>query len=179
MAQNLKCVVQHHSVGLINVFKQDLVGFANELWGNGAITEAVKDGILDSSKGGVDLRASNLVSSICKSLSVLQNLSGQSVHHMTCLLHVLEKAGESILANNMRIELASMGVDLPPYYSATSISETSDKREESELIIFSVWVFCHDKNGPPRSKCFEIMGLPWSKCFANTSKWSPNTSSCR
>ena len=57
---------------------------------------------------------------------------------MTCLLHVLEKAGESVLANNMRTELASMGVHLPPFYSASSISETSDKREESELIMFSV-----------------------------------------
>ena len=137
MAQNLKCVVQHHSVGFINVFKQDLVWFANELWGNDAITEADKDGILDSSKGGVDLRASNLVSSICRSLSVLQNFSGQSAR-MTCLLHVLEKAGESVLANSMRTELANMGVHLPPFYSASSTSETSDKREESELIMFSV-----------------------------------------
>ena len=130
--ENLKCVVRHHSVGLINVFKQDLVGFTNELWSYSIITGAVKDNILDSSKGGVDLRASNLLSSICNTLSPLQNRSEQYVY-MKFVLDMLEKAGESPLATSMRTELASMGVDIPPLY-ANPMPDVRDRQFNTEPV---------------------------------------------
>ena len=130
--ENLKCVVQHHSVELINVFKQDLVGFTNQLWGYSIITEAVKDNILDSSKGGVDLRASNLVSSFCNTLSPLKNLS-QQYAYMKFLLDMLEKAGESTLATSMRTELTNMDVDIPPLY-ANPMPDVRDRPFNTEPV---------------------------------------------
>ena len=129
--ENLQRVVQHHSVRLINVFKQDLVGFTNELWSYSIITGAVKDNILDSSKG-VDLRASNLVTSICSTLSPLQNLS-QQYAYMKFVLDMLEKAGESTLATSMRTELASMGVDIPPLY-AIPMPDVRDRQFNTEPV---------------------------------------------
>ena len=126
--KNLKCVVQHHCTDLIEVFKQNLVHFANEFWSCNVITGAAKDNLLDPSKGGADLRASNLVSSICSTLSSLRNIRAQSVH-MLFLLSILEKADELTLATNMRIEVAKMGIDLPPRWS-TPVSDHDIKERE-------------------------------------------------
>ena len=132
--ENLKCVVQHHSTDLIEVFKQNLVHFANEFWSCNVITGAAKDNLLDPSKGGADLRASNLVSSICSTLSSLRNIRAQSVH-MLFLLSILEKADELTLAKNMRIEVAKMGIDLPPHWS-TRVSD--HEREFHDDYVYGV-----------------------------------------
>ena len=130
--ENLKCVVQHHCTDLIEAFKQNLVYFANEFWSCNVITRAAKDNLLDPSKGGADLRASNLVSSICNTLSPLQNRSEQ-YEYMKFVLDMLEKAGESPLATSMRTELASMGVDIPPLY-ANPMPDVRDRQFNTEPV---------------------------------------------
>ena len=153
--KNLKCVVQHHCTDLIEVFKQNLVHFANEFWSCNVITGAAKDNLLDPSKGGADLRASNLVSSICNTLSSLRNIRAQSVH-MLFLLSILEKADELTLATNMRIQVAQMGIDLPPPYGTPVSDHDINEREFHDDYVYGVDpVYESRKRGsivPPRTR---------------------------
>ena len=59
---NLKVVIQHNSVELIESFKKDLVRYANVLWQHGiSVPEAVKNKVLYPHSADEDMRASYLV----------------------------------------------------------------------------------------------------------------------
>ncbi len=101
---NLKFMIQHNSVELIESFKKDLVGYANTMWQHGIVPTAVKDKVLDVHSADENYRANYLVTNLTRKFIVLEDMSPQ-IDCMKTLLQSLEDREEKELANKIRIEL--------------------------------------------------------------------------
>lgn len=116
---NLKVVIKHHSVGLLTVFKKNLVGYSNTLWQEDIITEATKEIVLDPSREAVN-RASELVSDISRTFGATIDLTKQTLL-MKNLVKVLEREGEVELVSRMREELlSSFNISFQLFYGPIS-----------------------------------------------------------
>ena len=109
---NLKDVIQHNSVEIIESFKKDLVRYANTLWQHGIVPVGVKNSVLDDRSADEDYRANKLVTNLDRCLRASDNMSKQ-IEYMKILLNCLEDGEEIELARRMRMELKEdFGIEL-------------------------------------------------------------------
>ena len=119
---NLKTVIQHNSVELIESFKKDLVRYANALWKHDIVAESVKDNALDVNSANESLRASLLVTNLTRKFTALEDRDvSQQTDCMKVLLKSLESGGEMELVGKIRIELKKkFQIEIQPFYANPS-----------------------------------------------------------
>lgn len=103
--------IREHATELIDVFKNDLVFYANELWSKHLILKSVRDNVLDQTSGmASDRRADRLFSSIHN--TVKSELNSNKKAHIFCLISILEKIDQKPLALKLRNRLKGIGIDV-------------------------------------------------------------------
>ena len=103
-------VIREHVTDLIDVFKNNLVFYANELWSKRLIPQSVRDNVLDQSSGlPSDRRADRLFSNIHNTVKSELNESNKKVHILSLIL-ILENIDQKPLALKLRNRLKGIGI---------------------------------------------------------------------
>ena len=126
---NLKEVIQHNSVQLIESFRNNLVRYSNTLWQYEIVTDAVKNKVLDVNSADEDLRANILVKNVYKKFDALAKDMPKQKKCMKTLVRMLEGGEETELVDKIKIELReSFGFKIKPANPSSEI--TYDETEE-------------------------------------------------
>ena len=132
--------------------------YATNLWSREIITDAVKENVLDPSKGGKEERASSLFTALYNAVKVAEPTK-QTVH-MIRLVGILEDVGGTQIGAVLRGDLADFDIHIPPkiqhsvfasdhkeYHSETTYVNESqmdmvEERDDRELCKKVVRLLC-------------------------------------
>ena len=104
-------IIKKRSDSLNLLFKDALVDYANKLWKYDIITDAVRENVLDPSKGGKEERASSLFTALYNAVKVA-DLANQTVR-MINLVESLEDVSGAQIGAVLRKDLADLDVQIP------------------------------------------------------------------
>ena len=104
-------IIKKRSDSLNLLFKDALLDYATKLWKYDIITDAMRENVLDTSKGGKEERASRLFTALYNAVKVA-DLANQTVH-MIRLVESLEDVSGAQIGAELRKDLADLDIDIP------------------------------------------------------------------
>ena len=126
---SLHSIIKKWSSYLTFLFKEGLVEYATNLWSHEIITDAVKENVLDTSKGGKEERASSLFTALYNAVKVAEPTK-QTIH-MIRLVGILEDVGGTQIGEVLREDLAEFDIHIPSKIKR-SVFASKHKKYHSE-----------------------------------------------